>query len=274
MEKRGDIQPKLWKEHLELWAMALVATLSLLSPLWIMKLPPQRPEARHGRDERIPVISLPAMTPAALADLSPEERAAVRNLYEWCALKDPSTLLKPFTEYGFRRQVGSAAHPEHPLPVQEVALDAYVASERLLGQPSRFDESPLGGELLSHRMPHISVEMPAPAAPMVPDGVYWVGEDGHALKDPPRVDLAAVRSHLQGRGMPGKATRLDAVALASEPRVVLRESCGDKVLDQMAVSALLTHLQGVARKRGAGAPESGAWLQRLLVYWRLGGGES
>lgn len=212
-----------------------------------VKPPPAFPERPHD-DTRC--VLVPASAP---------ENAGrwAENLYEWARLRDPTLLVLPNESRGFSKvrhrdlEIAPAEVPAYEFQVEAMAEKPH--SPIAITGP----ETPLTEKLLaawrSTRPARLEPVIIQPFA----RGIFWRFHDGRPLTNPPDVSMDAVRSALNEAGFPKYPTSIRVSRLEASPtaRVRVLQSCGNPVLDNLAVRAVR---QAVGRlelqERTPGAP--------------------
>ena len=226
---------------------------------------------QSGGGREVPADTIPdCVFVSPLADAAAWEK----ELRAWCFLADPSLFTLPDEERGF----SSVRETEHTLPMTEPPVfqpALKLAEERPFPQILLAPGLPPFDREISEKWTYARPPLPeVPPTVRLPQGVFWRFTDGTRLTDLPAPDNAEARKTTSEGGAPTASTLLEISFASSLPRVLVRRSCGNRLLDQMAVRELrkaVLKREEVALQNGPAVSWFPAAGQRSAfeVEWRL-----
>lgn len=185
------------------------------------------------------VVSLPPLSADGSSSL------ALKLVYDWLSLYDPTIFIHPDVDLGFAR---FRPMPEHdfrsPLPANVwqppvlamPSLPAVVLPIRLVTL----------AELIAELWPRDTLlSRPTPPQWQAPSGIFWRDQRGRQVIDPPIIQPDSVSQAIADHGQPQDVTLLEIVVtpLLPMPRAVIRQSCGNQRLDELLLEAVRDHFQ-------------------------------
>jgi len=260
------VNPSHTERHLSSTSVRYLLGLGILLvcqlPLFLLR----RPDAPPEQDDSMPSAKTPLVL---LTEDSTQNQAQGRDLLDWLTVADPMRLLLPDYEQGYSR----FANPLVTFPEPQFAVRPIPAPEQPLptGTPAVLEIHTASLTSLVHRLwnRQSSLELAERDIKPLPLRVFWFLDDGRLLENPPSFEDGELAKASQGEGEITDVTVLE-IAQSSElaiPRVLVRQSCGKRALDNLAVETIRKTWLAPAPEltvRGSGGPD-----YRLLVDWRM-----
>lgn len=231
-------------------------------PLLLLRHPAASPE----QDDSQPAAQTPLIL---LTDDSAKRQEQGQDLLAWLAIADPMRLLLPDYEKGFSR----FSNPRVDLPEPQFVARAIPvpAQATPVVAPTVPEIHTASLTSLVHRLwnRQSALELAEREIKPLPLRVFWFLADGRLLENPPPFEDGELVAASQGEGEIQDVTVLE-ISQSSDlaiPRLLVRQSCGKRSLDNLAVEAVRrTWLAPSAELtvRGSGGPD-----YQLLVDWRM-----
>ena len=202
---------------------------------------------------------------------SPVGNAVLENIYAWVDLKGGGCAATAQSPLRFSAYIGAPQpYPYTKYGEHQVKEQSYFAS----GMAATYSQAVQADTPLLAPLPwETRIAMPVPEEiPFTPPkGIFWLNEEGLAASNPPQLDTKQVLEILgeerQGVGSTRLEYRLREQSL--HPRVVIRQSCGNPRLDEMAAGALRGHLYRFAKENQFTAHRAAGSGGSLTVLWHI-----
>ncbi len=207
-----------------------------------------------------PLVFLPPGSVSAPSD----------EIYEWVRLRNPFQRLMPDCRFGFAEVLPAYGPRIVPQPGDETIAPMPLVTRDLLGMPG-LAEGKDENVLLQKQLAYIDVSFPVKKSISGEYGAFWINEEGHVMKNGPKIELAAIRQAV-GVGPRNQVIRSSRICLepsgGGEPvRLVVRRSCGNTELDRYAVAAMREYLVKTALPAAVPTLPAGGIV--LEVIWKI-----
>lgn len=170
-------------------------------------------------------------------------------IYEWADFDDPTVIIHPNPDYGFTKFIPKTP-PQEVIPLPEVEPPRTEKSFPDIPDKNLETKARSTAENIQaswNKDTHLN--LPAPQRIVRPRGVFWTTEYGSKLINPPKLDEEKQNLALL-KGVPKSVTKIEVDPNPNLPlkRIILRESCGNKDLDLLAVEAVRNALENAGDK--------------------------
>ena len=250
--ERQRIRRKAWTGP-RLLFMSALSTALLVFPIFLGNSKTSSKDSDNGRikskDMRHRIFMISGME-----GRTPTEKEELKNIYAWIDLKSPGRTMSPDTRLGFReftckppRFAFTTSDAPFIVPVPQDARQSAFPQPppMILGEEMAVLTKPIND--IVPWTPFWEVTMPEIEKPEKPMGIFWRGEDGRLIANPPVINERIARESWN-KHEPSGVTTIECSQFMGRmpPRVIIRRSCGNSELDLLAADALRNHLLGMS----------------------------